>query len=250
MVSCASPMIHPRCMVPFPPHAGDFFHFTIKSSISTATRQRHRGPGTHVASGPPFTALALRSDRGRSVGRRCDVVGRPDLDQMDWLDEADNSPGEQGTLLTSPSPAIARSGHVPDTRSLLGSVALRGDKKKHASRCNLRVRWIFFDSSVGAIAFTSQALSGHAMETFIGRLLYQCVPARQLPLAGGVREHGVCSLRARAGPGESAQPCCRGTLRVDGHVYGAGGRDGSRDGRTGKTVCGVFLADTKRDVVC
>ena len=166
---------------------------------------------------------------------------------MDWLDEADNSPSEQGTLLTSPSPAIAFRTR-PDTRSLLGSVALRGDKKKHASRCNLRVRWIFFDSSVGAIAFTSQALSGHAMETFIGRLLYQCVPARQLPLAGGVREHGVCSLRARAGPGESVQPCCRGTLRVDGHVYGAGGRDGSRDGRTGKTVCGVFLADTKRDV--
>ena len=154
----------------------------------------------HVASGPPFTALALWSDRFRSVGRRCDVVGRPDLDQMDWLDEADNSPREQGTLLTSRSPAIAFPA-PPGTRTLLGSVTLRGDKKKHASRCNLRVRWIIFDSSVGAIAFTSQALSGHAMDTFIARLLYQRVPARQLPLAGGVREHGVCSLRARAGPG-------------------------------------------------
>ena len=60
--------------------------------------------------------------------------------------------------------------------------------------------------------------------------------------------YGVCSLRARAESGDSAQLCFRGTLAVGARVYGAGGRGRSRDGRTGKTVCGVFLADVKRDL--
>ena len=167
---------------------------------------------------------------------------------MDWLDEADNSPREQGTLLTSRSPAIAFP-PPPSTRTLLGSVTLRGDKKKHASRCNLRVRWIIFDSSVGAIVFTRQALSGHAMETFSGALLYQCMPPRQLPLGGDVHGYGVCSLRARVELGDSAQLCLRGTLGVGEHVYDAGGRCRSRVGRAGKTVCRLFPAVVKCDLV-
>ena len=41
---------------------------------------------------------------------------------------------------------------------------------------------------------------------------------RQLPLAGDVHGYGVCSLRARAEPGHSAQLCYRGTLGPDARV--------------------------------
>ena len=134
----------------------------------------------------------------------------------------------------------------PCTHALLAAVALRVDKKIRASRCNLRVRWTFFDSSVGAIAFAWQALSGRAMETFIGALLYQCMQPRQLPLAGDVDGYGVCSLRARAEPGHSAQLCYRGTLGPDARVYGAGGLGRSRVGRTGKTACGLSVPGRKK----
>ena len=50
--------------------------------------------------------------------------------------------------------------------------ATRGRKKSFIS-VHLGVRWDFFYSTVGAIAFTRQALSGGAMETFNGALLYQ-----------------------------------------------------------------------------
>ena len=73
-----------------------------------------------------------------TISRR-DVVGRPDLDQRHGLEEADNSPLEQGTLFLPPSLAIAFR-TLPDTRTLLAAVVLRVDKKIHASRCNLRVR--------------------------------------------------------------------------------------------------------------
>ena len=73
-----------------------------------------------------------------TISRR-DVVGRPDLDQRHGLEEADNSPLEQGTLFLPPSLAIAFP-TPPNTRTLLAAVVLRVDKKIHASRCNLRVR--------------------------------------------------------------------------------------------------------------
>ena len=101
---------------------------------------------------------------------------------------------------------------------------------------------------MGAIAFSRQALSGRAMETFIGELLCQCMPPRQQPLAGRLRGYGVWSLRARAGAGEPAQLCYRGALGVDARVYGAGGRVGSRVGRAGKTRSVLCPVEKKRDI--
>ena len=82
--------------------------------------------------------------------------------------------------------------------------SLRVDKKIHASRCNLGVRWVFFDLTVGAIAFTRQALSGRAMETFMGSILFQCMQPRQLQVGGDARVSMDSALVARADTGDSA----------------------------------------------
>ena len=67
-----------------------------------------------------------------AVGRS-HVASPRDLDQTLGLDEANNSPTEQGTLLLPPSPAIAFP-PLPSTRTLLTVCALRSIELPSAAR--------------------------------------------------------------------------------------------------------------------
>ena len=150
--------------------------------------------------------------------------------------------------MTPPSPAIAFH-PPPSTRTLLASVALRGDKKKQTSRCNLRVRWVFDQPPHAAIAFSRWETCDGAALFFIGATLTHGSWLRQLPLAGDGDGFMNCALGARSEPDKLAVPYCHRVLRPCAHVLGAGGRSRSRVGRTGKTAYRLFPAGKKCDLV-
>ena len=113
-----------------------------------------------------------------------------------------------------------------------GGEALRGDKKKQTSRCNLGVRWVFLELPAAAIAFSRRGTYDCATLLVNGSTFCQGRRLRQLPLVGEARIRMDCARLARAEPGEAAQLYYSSGLGPVARVSGRCGRRGRRAWRS------------------
>ena len=96
---------------------------------------------------------------------------------------------------------------------------LRGEEKKHTSRCNLGVRWGLFEPATAAIAFSRRGTCGCGTLDVIRATLFSSRWWRQLPPGAPRQEFTGYAWNARAAPVEPAQPSGCGTVGGFARVY-------------------------------
>ena len=137
---------------------------------------------------------------------------------------------------------------APCSHLLLAGTLLRVEKKKHTSRHNLRVRWVFHEMPTAAIVLSRQRLSGYSLLDLIQATLSQHHRQRQLPFKGDRHSSAEWTRHARAKPGEPAELWYRGSLGPSARVHGHGGASGRPRRRVATRVSIVSGVRKKYDV--